>query len=274
MAGDIPTSIPFLDAAYSPRPQQPDTSGASFMRAREQAEARREREAERTRQAPLDAIQLKVAEQTMAKNTLQLQEALRNRDLGIADTAAAPELLSKVSRAIASGIPSDPIFEQEIGGWLQKNTALLGQPKTTGYLSMWEKAKGAQKERDMLQLRHQNDMLELQMRNSLMTDRLTAVESLRQENRVELSKLNAGLKSQMELSLVDARKRKVTAGEWVNRWVGTVMRESGVDEPTAMRRLTYAYYSPGSPFVESPTPVAPPAPSAPATPTPDPLGLF
>lgn len=248
------------------------------QRATEQAQAfqlRAQEMALRTEALRIDTM-FKLQEKTLME--LKVGELYRQRDLQIRDTVQSPELLSKVTRAVASGIPADPIFEKEIGGWLEKNVDLLGQPKTTGFLTMWNVAKNAQRDRDKEALKTNNEMLELQLRNTLATERLTGVEAMRQQGRESLSRLNAGLRMEMETSLADMRKRKVTAGEFVNRWLGAVMRESGVDEQTAMRQLNEAYHSPGNPFGEpaSAAPATQPtaAPTTPSPPQPDPLGLF
>lgn len=245
-----------------------------------QARAMKERKADREQQFELQSQALQIATafkmQEKLKMELAVAELYKERDLSLRDTANSPELLSKVTRAVASGIPDDPIFHKEIGGWLEKNMELVGQPKTTAFLNMWEKAKAGQKEKELINLKHQNEILEITARNTLITDRITSVEEVRQQNREALARLNGSIRQEMIESRAKLHVGKVGVDAYVNRWLGTVMREAGVDSRTAMQTLQEDFYSENNPFgATKPGAVVPLAPVAePAQPAPDPLGLF
>lgn len=130
---DIPTSIPFLDAAYSPRPQQPDTGGASFMRAREQAEARRERETERAQEEPTRALQRRIAEQSLKKGAIDLEQAILERDAQV-ESKADFLGMSQLAQGLGSDL-NTPDGLASVTEYFIQRPKLLQNPQA---IALWE----------------------------------------------------------------------------------------------------------------------------------------
>lgn len=128
----IPPSIPFLEAAYRQRPQQPDTGGLSFMRAFERAQDRKAEEPQRL-------VQQQVAQLQLQKATIDLANATQLQKDRVAGEAALAGFSARVRQSILAG-PSEPVALNAVIEYLDQNRGILQTVEGSKTFEFWEKA--------------------------------------------------------------------------------------------------------------------------------------
>lgn len=111
---DIPTSIPFLEAAYRPRPVMEDTGGQSFMRSFQAAQQVGMQQKELALRTAMMPLQIEVMRMQQIANILGLIEAKRKADTALQIKGGNALLAEKMAKIDWSS-PSDRASIWEIG---------------------------------------------------------------------------------------------------------------------------------------------------------------
>lgn len=228
----IPTSIPFLESAYAQRPRHPDTGSQSFFRAYERAQQERI-------EAPLRALQLKVAQQNLDKAQIELAEKIRTRDDAIAARGALTVFADRIRRAKVLGL-DQPAGLKSVTDWLEGNRGLLLLPEGK---DLWEDLlKSIEDDR-----RNKAQLEELRVRNesqlavqSAMAERQVEVEGVRVAGRRTLEEFKAERREDLErlrVSLhISESGKVVTPSEFVNRHLNATLQLLPVTRDPAQSR--------------------------------------
>lgn len=214
----LPTSIPFLEAAYAPRPRQPDTGGESFMRAFERSQDRRDAEPERL-------LRMKNMEQTNQLNALRLTDAIRSRDDAIAAEGSLTVFADRIRRAQLLG-PSEAAGQRSVVEWVESHRGILTLPAGK---AMWNDYLNSVED----DRRHKAQIDEIKTRGdvSLQTQaamgvRQEGVESQRQTGRMELAEFRSAEteeRDRLKATLGVSHEKGVSRQQFVTRELKTVL---------------------------------------------------
>lgn len=214
MASLLGVDYPFLDAAYRPAPPPDDSGIRSFMEARRQRLAERQHALEEQQQAMQQAesaIRRKVEEQTFQLNAIKITDAIRSRDDQVQAQGAFSVFADRIRRAQQLGA-SEPVAQKGVTDWLAENRGLLSLPAGKAlwddYLKSVDEDRRNKATIEAIRARGETQLGVAGLR----ADQAIALEESKQENRVELARLEAELKNQLKVG-----KTEVTRAQFINR---------------------------------------------------------
>lgn len=217
---DIPATIPFLEAAYAQRPNQPDTGGQSFFRAFElaqRAQQLRQQQQDFQLRAAESAIRQKTAQQDFQMNALKLKDMIEARDEKVLAGQHLTAFASVIRRAKIAGA-SDPTSVGWVTDYLAANPGTLSNP--TG-LALWNEFKQTSDE-EARALREVNDIRERGLAQVAVQqatgERQLTLEDVRARNRANLATELEQVRRQTRLDVAGlAGSRHISREEFVNR---------------------------------------------------------
>lgn len=235
MASLFGQEIEFLNSAYRPRAQQPDTGGQSFMRAFERAQDMKLKERELALQEQQAKMQMteaivrqKVADQTFKINALKIEDAIRLRDDEIAAQGALSTFGERIRRAKIIG-PNEPTAQAGVIEWADKYRGLLTMPAGKAlwddYLQSIEDDRKHAMQLDTLKQTYEERLtlgVETAQARSAQT---IALEAIRQANRIQLEELRSKLSNELKVGAT-----RVTRPQFITRELRTYAGDSVLGE--------------------------------------------